>query len=307
MKYRLTLKTAPTVEPLSLSEVKDYLRLTDTDGCNTITTSQTLKPLARAANTYTGTTVEVLGYAATMRINAGTVAGTLVVKLQDSNDDSNWSDVYTFTTINSANDDAIVTYNYTGGKRYIRAYATVATDTATFSVDVDKLVGDTSDDAYLTALITASRKYCEDYQNRAYITQTWEVAFDDFCEDIIEIPKGNLQSISSIKYKDSTGTNNTLSASNYVSSTRGPLGRVAPAYGYTWPSFTPYPLDPIVIEFICGYGATAASVPETIKQAMYLLISHWYEQRAPITNLTMSGEIEFTVSALLWQDKIINL
>jgi uncharacterized phiE125 gp8 family phage protein len=304
--YNLTLKTAPTVEPLSISEVKDYLRLTDTDGCNTITTSQSLKPLARSATTYNGTGVDVLGYASTMRINAGTVAGTLIVKLQDSNDNITFADFYTFATISASNDDAVFTYAYTGNKRYIRAFATVATDVATFSVDIDVVVGDTSDDAYLTALIIAARKYCEGFQNRAFITQSWELSLDDFSADVIELPKGNLQSITSIVYTDSANVATTLAATEYTSSTRGILGRLCPAYNKTWPSFTPCPLDSVVITYVCGYGATAASVPETTKQAIYLLVSHWYEQREIVsTAMNISKEIEFTLSALLWQDRIV--
>jgi uncharacterized phiE125 gp8 family phage protein len=161
------------------------------------------------------------------------------------------------------------------------------------------------DDIYIYSLIVAARKYCENFQNRAYITQTWELSLEDWPSEVIELPKGNLQSITSVIYKDSTGVSTTISTSDYVVSTRGIVGRVTPAYGKLWPTFTPYPLDPIVIKFVCGYG-TAEDVPDTIKQAMYLLISHWWENRIPVsqTNQT-SSEIAFTVSALLWQERII--
>jgi len=161
------------------------------------------------------------------------------------------------------------------------------------------------DDFYVYSLIVAARKYCENFQNRAYITQTWEMALDYWENKTVEIPKGNLQSITSIIYKDSAGISTTISSADYVVSTRGIVGRVTPTYSKSWPSFTPYPLDPIVIKFVCGYG-TADDVPDTIKQAMYLLISHWWENRIPVsqTNQT-SSEIAFTVSALLWQERII--
>jgi len=161
------------------------------------------------------------------------------------------------------------------------------------------------DDIYIYSLIVAARKYCENFQNRAYITQAWELSLEDWPSEVIELPKGNLQSITSVIYKDSAGVSTTISTSDYVVSTRGIVGRVTPAYGKPWPTFTPYPLDPIVIKFVCGYG-TAEDVPDTIKQAMYLLISHWWENRIPVsqTNQT-SSEIAFTVSALLWQERII--
>ena len=164
-----------------------------------------------------------------------------------------------------------------------------------------------SEDSYVYGLIVAARKFCENYQNRAYITQTWELSMDDFCEDIVDIPKGKLQSISSIVYTDSDSVATTLSSTKYVYSTRGTLGRLTPAYGETWPTFVPYPLDAVVITFICGYG-TAEDVPETIKQAMYLLISHWYENRVPLADkMTVPDELSFTVSALLWIERIVIL
>ena len=46
-------------------------------------------------------------------------------------------------------------------------------------------------------------------------------------------------------------------------------------------------------------------VPQKIKQAILFLVSHWYDKREPVQNGTVSGEIPFTVSALLGQDKII--
>lgn len=168
------------------------------------------------------------------------------------------------------------------------------------------------EDVYINALIIAARKFCENFQNRAYITQEWELGLDywpyESCGDsVLYIPKGNLQSITSIVYKDYAGTNTTISASNYVVSTRGILGRVAPAYGMSWPTFTPHPLDAIVITYVCGH-LVADNIPETVKQAIYLLVSHWYEIRVPLADkMTLPDELNFSVSALLWQDRIFSL
>ena len=169
-------------------------------------------------------------------------------------------------------------------------------------------ISNTDDDTYLTALITASRKYCENYENRAYITQVWEMYLDEWPSDIIKIPKGKLQTINSIKYKNSSSVETTLANTEYVYSTKGILGRLTPAYGKFWPMFTPYPLDAITINFTCGYGTLASTVPETVKQAMYLLISHWYENRIPLNDkMGVPTELNFTITALLWQERILNI
>lgn len=168
-------------------------------------------------------------------------------------------------------------------------------------------VTDTAEDDYLSAIITAAREYCEAFQNRVYITQTWQMSFDYWPSRVIELPRGNLQTIDAVTYKNSAGIETTLTETQqYVVSTRGVSGRLSPPYAQHWPSFVPFPLDAVVIEFSCGYGDTAATVPQKIKQAMKLLISHWYENRTPLSDTgKVSGEIAFAVSALLWQDRIV--
>lgn len=184
---------------------------------------------------------------------------------------------------------------------------------------IDDITDDLEDD-YLRSLIVLAREYCEDYQHRAYITQTWELTLQEFpstyddklnayqIENVIEIPKGKLQKINSITYKDINGEVTTMTENvDYIVSTRGMLGKVCPPYGRIFPCIPLWPLDPIVINFTCGFGDSGLKVPERIKQAMKLLISHWYDNRAVISELrgvNPSEEINFTVSALLSLDKI---
>ena len=67
--------------------------------------------------------------------------------------------------------------------------------------------------------------------------------------------------------------------------------------------------DSLVLNITAGVQAsvsfTANDVPQKIKQAILLLVSHWYEYREPIHGGNISREIEFAVSALLGQDRII--
>ena len=180
-------------------------------------------------------------------------------------------------------------------------------------------INDATEDIYIDSLITAAREYCEEYQHRAYITQTWELALQKFPieetdslnnevnSSIIEIPKGKLQTINSFNYKDSAGNVTVMEPEiDYVVSNRGILGRVCPPFGKIFPVCLLYPVDPIVLQFTCGYGDTVEKIPTRIKQAMLLLISHWYNNRAVINDLrgVNPEEIPFAVSALLWQDKI---
>jgi len=168
------------------------------------------------------------------------------------------------------------------------------------------------EDAYVTSLIISAREYCESFQNRAYITQTWEMALPGFPnharESVIGLPKGKLQAIESIAYKDTAGVVTTLVPDlEYAVSNRGILGRISPPFGKIFPLAILYPLDPVVIRFTCGYGDNPEDVPARVKQAMMLLISHWYENRVVVNDLRGVNPVEltFTVSSLLSQDRIV--
>ena len=309
MKYSLTLKQSPAVEPLSLQSIKDYLKISDyADTSAGLSIEESILIATRTPDTVNGLSVDVLGYAATVELNIGTIiaGGTLDVKIQESNDDATWVDWISFTQVTPANDNQTLKVAYTGDNKYIRIVGVLAVANGNYAVNVILNQGYTAEDVYLTSLITAARIYCEGYQNRCYITQTFEMALPYFPHEI-EIPRGNLQTVDSVTYKNSAGVTTTLSADEYVVSTRGILGKIVPAYGKVFPSFIPFPLDAIIITFTCGYG-TAEDVPETAIQSLKLLISHWFTHRIPLDQaMSNTKEIEFTLSALLWMGRIVNV
>ena len=312
MNYNLTLLTPPATEPISLTEVKNYLKISDyADTSAGLAISESILIATRTPDTVNGLSVDVLGYAATVELNVGTILalGTLNVKIQESNDNATWINWYSFIEVTAANDNQTLKAAYTGDNRYIRIVGVLALANGDYSANVILNQGYTAEDVYLTSLITAARIYCEEYQSRAYITQSWELALDSWPCRVIDIPKGCLQSIDSIKYTDSNGAITTMTENtDYIYSTRGILGRLTTPYGKPWPSFTPYPIDAIVIEFTCGYGDDATDVPVKIIQALKLLVGHWHFHRIPVDETGGNvKEVEFTLSALLWMDRIVNI
>jgi len=163
----------------------------------------------------------------------------------------------------------------------------------------------TDDDDLITALVVAAREYCEAFQNRAYITQTWELTLDEFPETPLVIPKPPLQSVSSVKYIDYEGTETVFDAANYIVDTSSEPGRLTLAYGVTWPTVTLQRLNGVKITFTAGYGDSASDVPQTVKQAILLLVGHWYENREASLVGSVSREIEFAVHALLWPERVV--
>lgn len=164
-------------------------------------------------------------------------------------------------------------------------------------VDIDE------DDTHFTnVLIPAARRYVESVSRRSFITQTWRLSLDDWPHgDEIQLPRPPLVSVSSVVYKDQDGNSTTWASSNYIVDTDSEPGRVKLTYNNTWPSETLYPALPVQITYVAGYG-DADDVPEEYKQAILLLIGHWYENREAIG--TVGQPIALAVESLIWVDRV---
>ena len=153
---------------------------------------------------------------------------------------------------------------------------------------------DSSEDTLIVDLIEAARGYCENYTGRSYAAQTLEYYIDAFPVEI-DLPRKPVKSVTSIIYKDYEGTETTLTANtDYIVNVDS--GKIALPYGKSWPTFTPYPLNPIKITYLTG---DAGVFPSPVKAAMLLLIGHWYANRE--AGGSVSSEVVFSVRSLLDQ------
>ena len=305
MNYKVI--TPVTTEPVTLAEAKLHLRVTSDSFAGDVKTTQSITPGSHAiAADYSlaGAAVNVRGFAAIVTLNAGAcgAGGSVTAKIQESDDNANWQDVAggAFSTVTEATDNAVQELSYAGVKQYIRVVATVAGAACAFSADVVTKTGDATEDALIKGLITAAREYCEGVTRRALASQTIEAYLNCFPrENRIELPRPPLQSVTSVKYKNSAGSEKTLAENtDYLVDAESNVGGLVLPYGKSWPSFTAYPVNPIKIRFIAGYFSENP-IPKSIKQAMLLLIGHWYEHREAVISATVSKEIEFAVKALL--------
>jgi len=185
------------------------------------------------------------------------------------------------------------------------------------------------DDALIAALIAAARKYAETRLRSALITQTWTLMLDSFpsaggyynrairevwpslgslpsglgfypglipnSSGVIDIPMPPLQSITSVRYDDFSGTLQTLDPSLYNTSLQF-SPRIQPQYSKVWPISRPT-IDSVQITFVCGYGNQQSNVPVNVQQAMKLHVAHLYENREAVAAGGMV-EVPLAVEAL---------
>lgn len=156
----------------------------------------------------------------------------------------------------------------------------------------------TAHDTFIASLVTAARKYVEDMLNRSLITTVWELTLDRFPYSAVEfpLPRSPIQSIGSITYVDGNGDSQTWASSNYTLSRYREPARLSLAYSKMWPEVRFQP-NAVTVTFTAGYG-DADDVPQPIKQAILLLIGHWFEHRSEVDAGTLK-QIPMAVESLL--------
>jgi uncharacterized phiE125 gp8 family phage protein len=134
------------------------------------------------------------------------------------------------------------------------------------------------DDTLIAALITAATEMAEQKTGRAIMTQTLELTLDAFPE-AFELTRVPVQSITSVKYYDTTGTQQTLSNTLYALDAADDFGfaYISPVYAGVWPN-TRDQINAVAVRYVAGY-ADAASVPQSIKNWILLMVSTMYANR----------------------------
>lgn len=139
-------------------------------------------------------------------------------------------------------------------------------------------VDSSDEDTLISSLIVAARQYAETYTRRTLVSTEYAYTLDAFpSTGAIVLPEPPLVSVASVTYIDTNGDSQTWSSSLYTVKTDTMLGTIRPSYNEDFPS-TRDQADAVTVNFTAGY-ADAASVPESLKSAMKLVIGHLYENR----------------------------
>lgn len=157
-----------------------------------------------------------------------------------------------------------------------------------------------TDDALITALIGAARLRLENFCNRWFVERTADYALTRFpCGREFRLPGGRLKSVTSVKYYDTAEAEATFSADDYQVRTMDEPGSIVLSHGASWPSTTLRPAEGVITRFVAGYG-NAAAVPQDIKNAVLLYVTHLYVHRGD-ADVPMPQ----AVAELLWPYRIV--
>lgn len=153
-------------------------------------------------------------------------------------------------------------------------------------------VGQTDEDSYLLNLIRTARNRVEDITHRKLMRQTVQYYRDDWSTGYMpDLPYGyggscislpyppfSTDTAPTITYKDADSSTITLSSTVYVCDSANEPGRICLDYDEDWPTTILHNVNPICIQYQCGYNGST-NVPPEIKHAMLLIISDLYENR----------------------------
>lgn len=129
----------------------------------------------------------------------------------------------------------------------------------------------TSDhDTRIDQLILAATSLIENKAGASLIAQTWKLTLDGF-SSAIELPRGPVQSVTSVKYYDTAGTLQTVSSADYTLDDQSAPQRIVLNQDASWPT-TQDRVNAVEITYVTGF----ATLPDDIKHAVLLLIGHWF-------------------------------
>jgi Phage gp6-like head-tail connector protein len=195
------------------------------------------------------------------------------------------------------------------------------------------------DEPVIKSCIRAARQYAEMFLNRCLVTSQLRYNLDSFPDlpnatlkffvptysvesylaraislmsGPIYLPRPHVLSVQSVKYLDASGVLQTLAANpapglpGYILDLDAEPARLAPANNLPWP-ITLAQQNAVTILLTCGYGESPDLIPETTKMAIKLLISHFYENREPVSDKMATSIPLVSVEALLWCDRVYEI
>jgi uncharacterized phiE125 gp8 family phage protein len=163
-----------------------------------------------------------------------------------------------------------------------------------------------AESAYLEVLIQAARDYVEMFTRRQLINATWRLTLDEFpsTRDPIRLPRPPLVSVSSIKYIDTDGVEQTIDAADYIVDADSEPPRITPKHDGRWPTSRTR-IAAVKVEYVSGYGTSHEDIPASLRNALLMLAGHWYVNRESVVIGTIATNVPQSAEALMWGDRVM--
>ena len=139
-------------------------------------------------------------------------------------------------------------------------------------------LGGEEDDALVGALIAAARVAVEIEIRQVLVAQGWRVSLDAWPSDRrVVLPIAPVLSVDAVRVFDADGAATLvppgdIAVEGEVLTVRGASAALAPDVS----------AGGVAIDVTAGFGAAGAAVPASLRQAILMLVAHWYEHRSAV-------------------------
>ena len=157
----------------------------------------------------------------------------------------------------------------------------------------------TAEDLLITTLITTSRMHIESRLGIALNTQAWSLFIDRLpASHVIPVPLRPLSALNAVRIYADDNTISPLPLAAFELDGLSTPPRLIIRSGVAITSAL-RKSNAIEINVTAGFGPAPADVPAPIRQALLLLIAHWYEHRDPLEAGAATTRIPAVVADLL--------
>lgn len=137
----------------------------------------------------------------------------------------------------------------------------------------------TDEDRLLHAAIISARIHVEVATRRALVRQQWRIYLDDWPPGrTVSLPVSPVIAVDQVTFYDVAGVPRVWDAANYRVDAAGLPARIIAR-------MRPEPAlydNGVEIDVTAGYGVSSIDVPAPLRQAVLILVTHWYEHRGLI-------------------------
>ncbi len=164
-----------------------------------------------------------------------------------------------------------------------------------------------ADDALITRLITTARQQVEKQINKVLINQSWAIYLDNWLAyGEVELPVSPVNQINNLRTFSIDDIASIVDPSHYYADLVSDPQRLILRGSRIWQK-PGRPANGIEIDVTAGFGTEGDSVPGPLRQAMFLLITHWYENRQPDCSGAPIVSVTSALQALLAPYKRVRL
>jgi uncharacterized phiE125 gp8 family phage protein len=162
------------------------------------------------------------------------------------------------------------------------------------------------DDDVIAALIAGARVHVEAQTRRALIAQSWRLIRDAWPGDgRIAVLPAPLRQLLAARVHRFDGSTQAIDVAGFVADMAA-----APAVLAVMAGALPAPgrvIAGIELDVEVGYGDAPANVPEGLRQAIRILVAHWYENRGLIAAGSGVAVLPQTAAALIAPYRVLSL